>query len=125
MTVSAESHGLVNERVSHHRVVLGVLRDAQIPAYRPHTSVQTLGCARIRCTRRVRGGARSNGYSVMVSAESHGLVNERVSHHRVVSVCLGMLKHRRLGRIKACRPSGVCSNRMNRELQRRARSNGF
>ena len=40
--------------------------------------------AHIRCTRRVRGGARSNGYSVMVSAESHGLVNERVSHHRVV-----------------------------------------
>ena len=89
VTVSAESHGLVNERVSHHRVVLGVLRDAQIPAYRPHTSVQTLGCARIRCTRRVRGGARSNGYSVMVSAESHGLVNERVSHHRVV---LGVLR---------------------------------
>ena len=89
VTVSAESHGLVNERVSHHRVVLGVLRDAQIPAYRPHTSVQTLGCARIRCTRRVRGGARSNGYSVMVSAESHGLVNERVSHRRVV---LGVLR---------------------------------
>jgi hypothetical protein len=85
VTVSAESHGLVNERVSHHRVVLGVLRDAQIPAYRPHTSVQTLGCARIRCTRRVRGGARSNGYSVMVLAESHGLVNERMSHHRVES----------------------------------------
>ena len=44
VTVSAESHGLVNERVSHHRVVLGVLRDAQTPACRPHTSVQTLGC---------------------------------------------------------------------------------
>ena len=40
------------ERVSHHRVVLGVLRDAQIPAYRPHTRVQPLGCARIR---RVQG----------------------------------------------------------------------
>ena len=81
----------MNERVSHHRVVLSVLRDAQIPAYRPHTSVQTLGCARIRCTRRgrVRGGAQSNGYSVMVSAESHCLVNERVSQHRVV---LGVLR---------------------------------
>jgi hypothetical protein len=29
ITVSAESHFSVNERMSHHRVVLGVLRDAQ------------------------------------------------------------------------------------------------
>ena len=42
--VSAESHGLVNERVSHHRVVLGVLRDAQTTASRSHNSVQTLWC---------------------------------------------------------------------------------
>ena len=34
----------MNERVSHHRVVSGVPRDAQTPAYRPHTSVQTLRC---------------------------------------------------------------------------------
>jgi hypothetical protein len=89
--VSAESHGLVNGRVSHHRVVLGVLRDAQTPVHRPHTSVQTLGCARIRrCTIDVcRGGARSNGYSAMVSAESHGLENERMPHHLVV---LGVLR---------------------------------
>ena len=40
-------------------------------------------------------------------------------------VCLGILKHRRLGRIQACIPSGVCSDRMNRELQTRARSNGY
>ena len=42
--VSAESHGLVNERVSHHRVVLGVLRDAQTSASQSHKSVQTLVC---------------------------------------------------------------------------------
>ena len=32
----------------------------------------------------VRGGARSDGYSVMVSAEGHSSVNERASYHRVV-----------------------------------------
>ena len=37
---------------------------------------------------------------------------------------LRILKPRRLGRTKAYRPSDVCSDRMNRELQRRARSNG-
>ena len=42
--VSAESHGLENERLSHHRVVLGVLRDAQTSASRSHKSVQTLWC---------------------------------------------------------------------------------
>ena len=40
-------------------------------------------------------------------------------------VCLGMLKHRRLGRIHEYSPSDVCSDRINRELQRRARSNGY
>ena len=40
-------------------------------------------------------------------------------------MCLGMLKHRRLGRIHEYSPSDVCSDRMNRELQRRARSNGY
>ena len=46
MMVSAESHGLplVNERVSHHLVVLGVLRDTQTSASRSHKSVQTLVC---------------------------------------------------------------------------------
>ena len=87
--VSAESHGLVNERVSHLRVVLGVLMDAQTPVYRPHTCVQTLGSAwSDRAHQTARREARSNDYSVTVSAESHGLVNERVSHHRVV---LGVL----------------------------------
>ena len=41
--VSAEGHRSVNERVAHHRVVLGVLRDAQTPEHRPHTNVQTIG----------------------------------------------------------------------------------
>ena len=92
VTVSAEGHCLVNERMFHHRVVLGVLRDAQTPAHRPHISVQTLGCAARSDTpdlQTVLGGARSNGYSVTVSAEGHGLANERVSYHRVV---LGVLR---------------------------------
>ena len=40
-------------------------------------------------------------------------------------VCLGILKHRRVGRKKACSPSDVCSARVNRELQTRARSNSY
>ena len=36
-----------------------------------------------------------------------------------------MLKHRRLGRIHEYSPSNVCSDRINRELQRRARGNGY
>ena len=43
-TVSAEGNRLMNERVSHHRVVSGVLRDAQTSAYRSHKRVQTLWC---------------------------------------------------------------------------------
>ena len=42
--VSAGGHGLVNERVSFHRVVLDVFRDAQILASQSHKSVQTLVC---------------------------------------------------------------------------------
>ena len=42
--VSAEGNRLMNERVPHHRVVSGVLRDTQTSASRSHTSVQTLGC---------------------------------------------------------------------------------
>ena len=82
MTVSAEGHCLVNERMFHHRVVLGMLRDAQTPAHRSHISVQSLGCAARSDTpdlQTVLGGARSNGYSVTVLAEAHGLANERVS----------------------------------------------
>ena len=44
VTVSAEGHGSVNERVPHHRVVSGVPRDAQTSASRSHESVQTLVC---------------------------------------------------------------------------------
>ena len=40
----AEGNRSVNERVSHHRVVSDVPRDAQTPASRSHESVQTLGC---------------------------------------------------------------------------------
>ena len=42
--MSAEGNRLMNERVSHHRVVSGVPRDAQTPAFWSHTSVQTLVC---------------------------------------------------------------------------------
>ena len=34
----------MNERVPHHRVVSGVLRDAQTPAIRPLPHVQTAKC---------------------------------------------------------------------------------
>ena len=74
----------MNERVSHHRLVSGVPRDAQNPVCWPHTSVQTLGCVLNWMHQTVRGGARSHGYSVMVSTEGHILVIERVSYHRVV-----------------------------------------
>ena len=67
------------------------------PASRPHTTYKRADprmCARIGCTTEtvlgeVRGVARSNGYSVAVSGESHGLVDERVFNHRVV---LGVLR---------------------------------
>ena len=79
----------MNERVSHHRVVPGLPRDAHTPASRSHQSVQTLS----RCVsdsdehRELQTRARSNanGYSCMVSAEGNRLMNERVPHHWVVS----------------------------------------
>ena len=80
----------------HHRVVLGVLRDAQTPAHRPHISVQTLGCAARSDTpdlQTVLGGARSNGYSVTVSVEGHGLANERV---------LGVLRDAQTYELQSC-----------------------
>ena len=42
--MSAEGNRLMNERVPHHRVVLGVPMDAQTPASWSHTRVQTLVC---------------------------------------------------------------------------------
>ena len=72
--------------------------------------------------RELQTRAWSNSYS----AEGNRLMNARVSHHYAYCrVCVGMLKHRLLDRIQACIPSGVCSNQMNSELQRRALSNGF
>ena len=79
----------MNERVSHHRVVSGLPRDAYTPASRSHQSVQTLRCVsdsdEQRVTQSLQTRARSNGYSCMVSAEGNRLMNERVPHHRVVS----------------------------------------
>ena len=75
----------MNERVSHHRVVSGVPRDAQTPASRSHKSVQTLGCVISLFVPQRTGELESNGYSVTVSAEEYLSVNERVPHHRVVS----------------------------------------
>jgi hypothetical protein len=43
-TGSAEGNRLMNERVSHHRVVPGVRREAQTSAPRSHEIVQTLVC---------------------------------------------------------------------------------
>ena len=50
-------------------------------------------------------------------------MNKRQFYHRI-RVCVWMLKHRCLDNVQACSPSDVCSARVNRELQRRARSNG-
>ena len=76
----------MNERASHHRVVQDVRRDAQTSASRSHTSVQTLGCARVAMQHSQRTAElEGNGYSTTVSAEGNRLMNERVSHHRVVS----------------------------------------
>ena len=75
----------MNERVPHHRVVPGVLMDAQTSASRSHTSVQTLGCARVAMHQSQRTAElEGNGYSTTVSAEGNRLMNERASHHRVV-----------------------------------------
>ena len=98
----------MNERLCYHRVVLSVPRDAQPPVSWSHTSVQPLGCVLAQLGsdeyRRVPETSLNNGYSVTVSAEGHGSVNERM-----------------------CSPSYVyvCSGRMRRELQRRAGSNGY
>ena len=65
---------------------LGMLKPRcidRIQACRP-SNVCSIGC-----TRRCEEELESNGYSVMVSAEGHSLVNERVSYHRVV---LGVLR---------------------------------
>ena len=43
-TGSAEGNRLMNEWVSHHRVVPGVRRDAQTSASRSDTNVHTLWC---------------------------------------------------------------------------------
>ena len=40
--VSAEGHSLVNERVSYHRVVFGVLRDAQTYELQSRMRIQKL-----------------------------------------------------------------------------------
>ena len=74
----------MNERVSHHRVVSCLPRDAQTPASRSHKSVQTLGCVISLFVPQRTGELESNGYSTTVSAEGNRLVNERVHHHRVV-----------------------------------------
>jgi hypothetical protein len=60
--VSAEGHCSVNERVSHHRVVSGVPRDAQTPASRSHKSVQTLGCGISLFVPQRTGELESNDY---------------------------------------------------------------
>ena len=60
--MSAEEYRSVNERVSHHRVVSGVPRDAQTPASRSHKSVQTLGCVISLFVPQRTGELESNGY---------------------------------------------------------------
>ena len=63
------------------RVCLGMLKHRcldNIQACRP------LVCARVGMNRELQTRARSNGYSTTGSAEGNRLMNERVSHHRVV-----------------------------------------
>ena len=52
----------MNERASHHRVVSGVLRDAQTPASRSYKSVQTLGCVISLFVLQRTGELESNGF---------------------------------------------------------------
>ena len=81
----ADEYRLMNERVSHHRVVSGVPRDAQTLAPRSHASVQTLGCVISFFLPQRTRELESNGYQVTVSAEGVRLMSELVSHHRAVS----------------------------------------
>ena len=74
----------MNEMVSHHRAVLGVLRYAQIPASWSHMSACRPSYA---CSDRMNSRG-SYGYSVTVSAEGHGSMNELVSHQQAVSSVL-------------------------------------
>ena len=91
VTVSAEEYRSVNNRVPHHRVVSGVLKDAQTSPSRSHKSVQSLGCVSGRMNR--DGYKHELGVTVIlgyaVSAEGHWSVNEWVVYHRVV---LSMLR---------------------------------
>ena len=87
-TGPGERIGSVNGWSSHHRVVSGQLHDAQIPTTDQPT-------ARRRAARQihfpigphqtVRKATESNGYRATGPDERVGSVNERSSHHRVVS----------------------------------------
>ena len=84
-----------------------------------------LGVLGSRCTSQRTAELDGNGDFCTGSAEGNRLMNRgssTIGYHRV---CVWMLKHRCLDNVQACSPSDVCSARVNRELQRRARSNGY
>ena len=85
-TGPGERVGSVNERSSHHRMMLGQLHDAQTPANRPLPHVETArGVLGDWTHQTVQEGTESNGYRGTGPGERVGSVNERTSHHRVVS----------------------------------------
>ena len=76
----------MNKRQFYHRVLSGVHMDAQYRCL--DANVQASSPSHVcsaRVNRELQRRARSNGYSTTVSAEGNHLMNERVSHHRVVS----------------------------------------
>ena len=86
VAVSAQGYLSVIEWQIYHRVVSGVLRDAQTLPSQQHTSVQTLGCARAAMHQSAQSREfEGNSYSCTGSAEGNRLMNEGQLYHRVVS----------------------------------------
>ena len=76
----------VNERSSHHRVVSGQLHNAQKPVKRPLPHVNTTRCVlKLDAPDGSAGAPRVTDIVVTGPGERVGSVNERSSHHRVVS----------------------------------------
>ena len=75
-TGPSERVGSVNGQSAHHRVVSGQLHDAQTPANRPLTHVQTAKYVSDLTHQTARKGTKSNGYRGTGPNERFGSVNE-------------------------------------------------
>ena len=75
----------VNDQSSHHRVVSGQLHNAQTLANRSLTHVWATKYVSNFTPQTARKGSESNGYRGTGPGERVGSVNERLSHHQVVS----------------------------------------